>query len=240
MKKFTLMELLVIVTIMAILISILMPALDKARYKTQMAVCMSNLSQINKINTGYALDNNRKYLTREAAQSSNFGAPYTISHSSGDNDRQKFIELNLDNILCPLTGSKQDLTVTGKVNILFSYSMYYGWSAGKDGTTKLFSQLGVFDYKGTEFNIGASDILHIIRNKNRVTNSHSGYYASGARRVEPESSFSQDSNFLRLDGSVYTEYEVKSVDSRFIKVPYEINSQSAVSTNFLYLPKEMK
>ena len=46
MKKFTLLELLIVVAIIGILVSILMPSLHKARQKARAAVCLSNTKQI--------------------------------------------------------------------------------------------------------------------------------------------------------------------------------------------------
>ena len=46
MKKFTLLELLIVIAIIGILVSILMPSLTKAREKAQRAVCKSNQAQI--------------------------------------------------------------------------------------------------------------------------------------------------------------------------------------------------
>lgn len=45
-KKFTLIELLIVVAIIGILLTLLLPSLGKAREKTKRAVCMSNLAQM--------------------------------------------------------------------------------------------------------------------------------------------------------------------------------------------------
>ncbi|MEO7300453.1 MAG: type II secretion system protein [Verrucomicrobiota bacterium] len=59
---FTLVELLVVVAIVSLLASLLLPALSRAKERGRRAVCLSNLSQVAKACTIYALDNNDRYF----------------------------------------------------------------------------------------------------------------------------------------------------------------------------------
>lgn len=56
LHEFTLIELLVVVAIIGILASLLMPSLGRAREKAKTAVCVSNVSQINKALQLYTAD----------------------------------------------------------------------------------------------------------------------------------------------------------------------------------------
>lgn len=56
MKKFTLIELLVVVAIIGILVSLVLPALSKARRASQLSVSLNNMRQINMAVSMYALD----------------------------------------------------------------------------------------------------------------------------------------------------------------------------------------
>jgi len=58
---FTLVELLVVISIIALLLSILMPSLRKARYAAQRTLCMNNVKQQYLIQVLYATDNADKF-----------------------------------------------------------------------------------------------------------------------------------------------------------------------------------
>ena len=57
-KYFTLIELLIVIAIIAVLASMLLPALSKARAKAQTVTCLSNLKQLAVIQHQYLDDNN--------------------------------------------------------------------------------------------------------------------------------------------------------------------------------------
>lgn len=61
MKKFTLLELLVVVAILGILVSILLPSISKARETTKRLVCLNNLKQLSIAVQNYIINNDYYY-----------------------------------------------------------------------------------------------------------------------------------------------------------------------------------
>ena len=63
MKKFTLIELLIVIAIIGILVTLLLPSLGRARSHAKKAVCMSNQSQLSKRVMIYSKEQNGKLPT---------------------------------------------------------------------------------------------------------------------------------------------------------------------------------
>lgn len=64
-RGFSLIELLVVITIIVVLLAILVPALDRVIYRAELAVCASNLSNTADGLVTYTLSHNRRYPHRQ-------------------------------------------------------------------------------------------------------------------------------------------------------------------------------
>ena len=79
MKKFTLLEALIVIAIIALLISILLPSLTKAKEKGRQAVCLSNFKQMNMATFGFTKENKQKLPGPLTWLQSNTYSTYTSS-----------------------------------------------------------------------------------------------------------------------------------------------------------------
>lgn len=72
-RGFTLIELLVVIAIIAILMAVLMPALNRAREQGKRAACLSNLKQLQLAWGMYADENNQRIVNGEASPNAGNG-----------------------------------------------------------------------------------------------------------------------------------------------------------------------
>jgi len=105
-RAFTLVELLVVISIIALLVAILLPALSKARFQAKVTICLSNLHQVSLGMNIYAADGEGNYMPREA------GHPRLAYRGTGP-DMRKMLTENVsfgsgDILFCPAVKLSSD------------------------------------------------------------------------------------------------------------------------------------
>jgi len=168
---FTLLELLVIITLLVVLLALLAPALDSAICQAQLARCGANLHGIASGVLSYAVDHKREYPG--AGRSVFWTAQYLNEANEGSFDLRQIIRsyLQVDRLfLDPLAGNI-DLSIeaNGKgirtdsgqpgqgTRCLGNYSWYMRW--GYPAPDVAMNRLGQrFSWNGDSFDVLAADV----------------------------------------------------------------------------------
>jgi len=139
-RGFTLIELLIVITILVVLLALLAPALDRAIYQAELAMCATRFHSIATGAQTYAVDHKRWYPRHPAA--GDF-VPFMIKHVSAWDYRSTingYIELK--HLLDPIAG-KVDLSTTTEPTqhqIFGTAVIWFGW--GYQGQSKGVRRLG--------------------------------------------------------------------------------------------------
>ena len=159
---FTIVELLVVITITVVLLALLAPALDKAIYEAELAKCASTLRSVASTAIVYAGDFKRRYPHRTLVavnvshttqlQESGYGDIRTVLRG--------YFSIN-GHLNCPLTRSIDLDGAPDTARVHAAYSMWFGWqykmSEGVAGTQYRPAETGRF--KGM-FRVGDRFTFH--------------------------------------------------------------------------------
>jgi prepilin-type N-terminal cleavage/methylation domain-containing protein len=130
---FTLVELLVVITIIVVLLALLVPALDRAIYQAELAVCGAQLKGIAGGATTYALDHKRSYPYRDAVHNPEIAnyQPAQLTWRAPDfnyDDRQKLRPyMPIAAFNCPLAGKFDPDTQDPDSFVYSNYLLWFGY-----------------------------------------------------------------------------------------------------------------
>ncbi len=200
LRAFTLIELLVVVTIIVVLLALLMPALDKAIYQAELAVCGANLHGVSAGALAYAFESKRQYPYRPGVHNRAYraimlSANGSVSTSAPYYDDRPTIKnhIALKLLACPLTG-KIDLDIkpgersapgyqeptkdaaVGDMTWYFStYNLWFGWKYGYGSSPKYpgMQKLGDrWTWADRSFRWLASDLDELLGDRPQATATH--------------------------------------------------------------------
>jgi prepilin-type N-terminal cleavage/methylation domain-containing protein len=133
-RGFTLIELLVVITIIVVLLALLTPALDKAIYESELAMCGT---QARGIATGalvYAADQKRRYPMRDGIMEESSYTPDTLARDRRDDRARLSPYIGMKMMIDPMTepvdlsrGQPGSLAVEEGGHFFATYHLFFGW-----------------------------------------------------------------------------------------------------------------
>jgi len=159
LHAFTLVELLVVVTIIVLLLALLAPAVDQAIYQAEMATCAARLDGIAAGANIYAITYKRSYPDRSAGLATGDYRPTRVAHPTAKENLMRMVEgfipveLMLDPLSPEIELDRESQPAPGTVYVDANYSFYFGWrfpqAGGSGGMNKMG---GSFGWNATQSN----------------------------------------------------------------------------------------
>ena len=181
---FTLVELLVVVSIIVVLLALLMPALDQAVYQAELAVCGARLKGHGTAAIAYTMDFKRRYLHRPGVHEADYWrADWMAFTTDPQNDDRPalrpYMPIN-KMVACPLVQevdfdhAEQYANVFPAVLLYTSFTYWYGFRyTGQKGMFRMGDRLGWREGAAgpsTSFSVLASD-TDVVSFSGRYSNS---------------------------------------------------------------------
>jgi len=191
-RGFTLVELMVVITIIVVLLSLLAPAMERSVYQAELATCGAHLNGIAKGAATYAMDHKRSYPYRGSVQdgqskglrmrqlthifqSGQHGNP------AGYDDRpmlRPYVPMKL--LVCPFTERIDlDSPEPNRTTIYAGYQMWFGWRYlpedpdGRRDPLPGMMRLGDrFEWDNQRFDVVAGDHMSLVPFALAVESSH--------------------------------------------------------------------
>lgn len=176
---FTIVELLVVITIVVVLLALLAPALDKVTYQAELAICGTNLKAIGGGAITYTGTFRRSYPYRGVVNRSNtnFQAEYIRFGGPPTDDRELLRpHMSLKLLLCPLSG-RIDLEQKALLadHILANYDLWFGfYYQGYRGMNRLGDRMEFLDTV-TDPNVAAMHRFRLLASDEDVSGPGTAY-----------------------------------------------------------------
>ena len=236
---FTLVELLVVVTIVAVLLALLAPALDRAVYEAELAVCAANFHGLGTALVLYAADNGRRYPHRPPVHERSNVWTWRPNALKGDgraitnpwDERPDFKRwLDLDLLVCPLSGNIDlDAPQTYDANdaVFADYPLWFGWRYWPNGPGPLKGMFRMGD--AFEWNREKYRFLATSKDERDTSNPYTETsHPDKGSRLAPQTLTDQQSSgsgFALTAGTAFTlsrwflsgTYERSSMDMHFLR-----------------------